>query len=600
MTEPIRRKIGNMFRTLCAMLVVIGMITATVYAKITVTGSLESASVQTNEPFVFVLQIEGENEAFSIRSGDIAFPKIEGLEVLQSYSSTGNSFSMVNGKTTSKRTVAVRYQLVINDPGKKTITIPAIPVTVRGNTYTTDPITIEIGQQISSQRETGDSDTVFIDLSVSKRNVYLYEKFTIEYFLYIRANAGFGNIQLRSKNGFDAFVTDTKFDLFSQKNAEMTPAVKTINGVRYRVYKLYAIDAICKKTGTVVLPQLHLEGIMRNNDMGYDDDFFGLSSSKGRTVTIVSRYASLSVQSLPQPAPRGFDNIVASDFTITASLSADELKTGDALTYTVVYSGDIFSPMVQPPELEDVDLFEIYKPEVEQKSGNLIFKYLMIPKVAGETPLPSVDKPYFNTRSGAYETASSNPLKIAVKAGETEHYVSSRGDSRTISVAIGDVSFIQPVHEVVKSFKPVYTKWWYMLLLVLTIGISAYRIRMILYYNKLSGNERFRKTVHASATAKKWEKQAAKMRGKEVYSLAYNVFFSYLSAKFMIPETYVTVTEILEWLKNNGVSDSMTHEIRSLFTMIEMGRFMQKGEHDTTAFIKRMSVVIDRLERGER
>lgn len=600
MTGLIRQKIGNMTRRVSLLLIACVVAALPIYAKITVSSSLETTSVQLNEPFVFTVLIEGENEAFSIRSGDIVFSKPEGLEVLHSYTSSGTSLTMVNGKTTSKKTVTVRYQLVINDPDQASVTIPAVTVSVNGKSYATDPIAITIGETRSSRQQSGETDTVFIDVVASKRNVYLYEKFTVQFYLYIRANAGFGNIQLRAKNGFDAFVTDTRYDLFSQRNADMTPTMRSINGVRYREYKLYEIDALCKKTGTVALPQMHLEGMMRSNDLGFDDDFFGLSTSKGRTVTIVSRYASVQVKGLPQGAPSGFDTIVAPDFGVTASVSADELHTGEALTYTVAYSGDIFAPTIQPPELDGNDLFEVYKPEVERKSGKLVFKYLLIPKIAGDITLPIVKIPYFNTQTGQYDTAQSNPIKVSVKAGGSDHYTSSRGDSRTISVAIGDVVFIQSPQEVVKSFTPAFTAVWYWLLVVGAIAACVYRIRMLLYHKRLSGDERFRKTVHASATAKKWEKQAKKAKGKDVYSLAYNVFLSYLGAKYMIPETYVTVNEMLECLKEQSMSDNMLHEIRTVFTMIEMGRFTQKGEHDTSAFIKRLSILIDRLERGER
>lgn len=600
MIGPIRQKIGNAVVGIM-MLAVIAMTTAVpLYAKMTVSGSLESSVVQLNEPFVFTVLIEGENEAFSIRSGDITFPTPEGLEVLHSYTSSSSSYSMVNGKTTSKKTVSVRYQLVVNDPNLTSITIPSVTVMVNKRQYKTDPIAITLGEARVSRQQSGETDTVFIDVIASKRNVYLYEKFNMQFYLYIRANAGFGNIQLRAKNGFDAFVTDTRFDLFSQRNADMTPTIKTINGVRYREYKLYVVDALCKKTGTIVLPQLHLEGVMRANDLGFDDDFFGLSTSKGKTVTIVSRYASVQVKALPPGAPNGFDTIVTSDFSITAALSTDEIRTGEALTYTITYTGDVFSPTIQPPDLDGNDLFEIYKPEVEQKDGQMVFKYLLIPKISGEITLPIVKKPFFNTQTAQYETAQSNTLKVTVRAGSNDHYTSSRGDSRTISVAVGDIVFIQPPSEVVKSFSPAYNLWWYWLLIAAVLLLCAYRIRMLVYHRRLSGDERFRKNVFASATAKKWEQQAKRARGKDVYSLAYNVLFSYLVAKFMIPETYVTVNEIAEWLKGQAITDSMLHEIRAVFTMIEMGRFTQKGEHDTSAFIKRLSLLIDRLERGER
>ncbi len=591
-----RQKIGNILAIVATLLITC---TSMLHGEISVAATLDNTIIEPNEPFTFTVNITGENEAFSFRSKDISMPPIDGIEVVNSFTSSSNSFSMINGKTTSTKNVAVKYQLVLTDSMRKSIVIPQVSVTINGKTYTTESITAAIGAASSVKNTIQSGDDVFIEAVVSKDSMYMYEKCTLEYYLYVKNSIGFGNIQLRSKNGFDDLLIEPVFDLFSNKDEKVTPVTRMINGVRYREYKLVQYDTICKKSGKIKIPELVLEGILRKNDPIFDDDFFNMNSSSGKKVTIASRYKTIMVSPLPAGRPDDFGNIVCGDLKVYASANIDELKTGEALTYTVEYSGDLFLPVIQAPGLSDGGNFEIYKPEAIKGSNGIAYKYLIIPKVAGEFQLPVVSTTYFNTVSKKYETVRSDILLVKVFAGDDDYYSSTRSNDRTFSVAVGDVAYIRPFKETIAFFKPVSGELWYKLIFIPVFVLLCVFFYRLLYERRLVTDSVFNKSVTASSMVRIWEKQAKTVKGKDLYSYAYNFLIKYLTTKCDIPETVVTVTEMCEYLAQQKVKTGITDEIRALFTIIESGRFAPSANNESVAFIKRMSTLIAHFERGE-
>ena len=162
-----------------------------------------SADEQFNVTFIY----EGDNKpsGFEWSQGD-NFSLVWGPQ--QGHST---SIRSINGKTT--KSSQYTYTYIITPKGKGTFTIPAATITVKGKTYSTNPVSITVvsegassgnvqssASQGSSQSSTDISDdNLFLTLTLSKRNVVVGEPVTATLKLPISSSGG--------KAGMTGFTT---------------------------------------------------------------------------------------------------------------------------------------------------------------------------------------------------------------------------------------------------------------------------------------------------------------------------------------------------------------------------------------------------------
>jgi hypothetical protein len=134
-----------------------------------------------------------------------------------------------------------------------------------------------------------------------------------------------------------------------------------------------------------------------------------------------SRPLQLDVMPLPPGSPAGFMGAVG-QFNLTADVDKRAAEVNDTVTLSVTLSGaGNLETAPEPawsegPEWRAFDTKSSVDSWIEngQIHGAVRFERTLVPTVSGTLTLPPVQYVYFNPQSGAYETASTEPIAVEV------------------------------------------------------------------------------------------------------------------------------------------------------------------------------------------
>jgi hypothetical protein len=147
------------------------------------------------------------------------------------------------------------------------------------------------------------------------------------------------------------------------------------------------------------------------------------SSDWNYSSTVVAS-KGLSLRVLPLPTknrPADFTGIIAEEMSINSSVTHTEMNVGDPIVLTIEMKGPYSLKNAKIPPLESVaELTNGFKlrsdPMNEQlkKDGKLFSQTIRV-KSESVQRIPSIEVPYFNTRTGSYVVAKSKPIQITVR-----------------------------------------------------------------------------------------------------------------------------------------------------------------------------------------
>ncbi len=587
------KKIGSLL-SLCFILI----LTLPAFSKIIVQGSVDQNYVIPGQTIRYTLTIESQNESSKINPQQVHFPTVQGLRVLTSYTSTSSSFTFVNGKTMSSKTLKIFYEIAVLNSAPKTIKIPPVRIMVRGKTYETTPIELFLNKKKGiNQNKKG---VAFLDVKISKTKLYLYEKLNITYYLYIKEKYTISNLNLIDKGKLNNFFVHTKYDIFTINPASIMTTVTSINGLNYKAIKLFSYDIAPKKEGKISVPIISIQGTVSVNEMSFFDDPWNSDTRQfiPKRVVLSSPEARIDVKTLPENRFKNFSGIVASELKAEQQISKKEARTGEGITYTIKLKGDFIHEIVKTPEIKGDDVFEIYDPEVKSSDNFIQYKYLIIPKIEGKFEFSPPEIIYFNTMKNRFEKIKLPKIDLSVSKGENYSLSSGKNNigGKEIKVAFGDIYFLKPVKEIGGNFKIVLFSWWYMGLLILSLIFPLFKIIKDKKTKRYREDMSYRKKVKASRMAKKWKKQAQKHNGKDFYSFAYNFLINYFINKFYEIDEDTTTDKLIEYIENKVKNTKITEEIKSVFSEIETYRFSPSGIELKEELIKRIANIINYFE----
>lgn len=154
-------------------------------------------------------------------------------------------------------------------------------------------------------------------------------------------------------------------------------------------------------------------------------DFFGRSLRQQR---LQAEPLTIEVRPLPtQGRPAPFDPAWAAQgtnvgkFQIAARVDRERVSVGEAVTLTVVVSGQGNLRKLQAPSLPALEGWKSYEPKVDVKtdrangiSGEKIIEHLLLPERTGTAMVPALALAYFDPAAGAYAVAQTAPLRLEV------------------------------------------------------------------------------------------------------------------------------------------------------------------------------------------
>jgi hypothetical protein len=362
-----------------------------------------------------------------------AFPELDKLRLAGGpYTST--SFSIVNGHSSG----SVSYTYALAGTAQGAGKIGSASVTVKGLTYKTNPISINIvaggnagsgqappGNSPASGRARGDAQDVFIRVYPDKTEAYLGEQITLTYKIFFNVQMSNPELtRLPSAAGF--WVEEIPVP------QQLTLTDEVINGKAYKAAVFRKSALFPKTTGDLEVEPLSISTKIQQRQQRrsmdpfdiFNDPFFGMG---GQLVPLEVQSPTLKIKVKPLPqasVPADFSGAVGS-FKIQTSLDRTDCKTDEGVTLTVDVSGIGAIKTLAPPTIKfpaDVQHFDPEANDVVNRnsgriSGTKTFKYIVIPRAPGQQVIPAILYSYFDPEKRVYATATAPELRLSVQKG---------------------------------------------------------------------------------------------------------------------------------------------------------------------------------------
>lgn len=395
---------------------------------IRVQSAVEKNSVLVGEPFMFQIQIEGDDQPAAP-----TIPPIDGLmlEELGGQPSSSQSVTIINRQMQRqvRKSYVHAYRLTAQRPG--TFRIPPIQVTVQGQGYRTQPV------DITAQKPQETNDFKF-RLELSKDRCYTGEPIVLTATWYISKNARNVSILIPLLEGGQFQAIDLPPVSAGNDLAEIPvngkpclarQAKGVLDGRSYTTIS-FSKALIPKKAGVFDFPEATVacEAIVgqdtrrRRGPFGdpFFDDFLGGAQARYGSVVTSSNPLHLEVKDVPaEGRPASFNGLIGT-YAIEASATPTEVNVGDPVTLTVKIRGGQYPDAAQLPPLETQPAlakdFKIPKEMAPGKveDGAKVFTQTIRAQNAAVKQIPPIELSFFDTESGQYRTARTAPIPLKV------------------------------------------------------------------------------------------------------------------------------------------------------------------------------------------
>ena len=545
---------------------------------------------------------------------DFRAPNIKGFEVLMGPSrSTQSSTNIINGKVTSSSSITFTYILMADKEGD--YSIPGASVVADGNPYVSNSVKINVlppdqtqNQGIASRNQASNSQIsnkeLFITATASKTNVYEQEAFLLTYKIYTQVNLTGLRGDMPDLKGFHT----QEVELPRQKQWTL----EHYNGRNYNttVYSQYVLFP--QQSGKLEIPSITFEGVVTEVIPSSDPfDIFSGGRSRDIKKNIVTPKLTINVKSLPEGKPSNFSGGVG-DFTMSSSISTQELKTNDAVTIKVIISGTGNMKLINTPEVAFPQDFEIYDPKVDNKfsltreglAGSKVIEYLAIPRHAGEFTIPSIEFTYFDLKTQSYKTLKSEPytLNVAKGEGNAEQVIANFTNKEDLKVLGKDIRYIKTGHT---KFTPKdeffygtmsYYLWYIIPLICFISFLLIYRKQAIDNANVAKMRNKKANKV-ASKRMKNAGKLLAEKKKEAFYDEVLKALWGYISDKLNIPVSQLSKDNIEEELVKYNVSKELIHTFIETMNECEFARYAPGNQNEAMDKVYASAIdVISKME----
>ncbi len=325
------------------------------------------------------------------------------------YQGVSQQFSIVNFSRSSS--IIHQYILVPQSPG--VVSIPALEVQVDGKTYTSQPLTLQVGQGFD-QGAIG-----FLRLITPRPEVYVGETFPVEIRFYYRESPARQAPPSLKLDGF------TK----GREVVENLPP-ETLTNVVYSVVR-WKLALTAVKAGDLTLGPAEFQTIYilqtpnQRRPRGLNSLFEPLfSGGEQRQLTFQSQPVALRVLNPPAAGrPPQFTGAVGR-FNVEATASPTNVAAGDPITVKVQITGQGNFDGVHLPELPAGSGFQLYpgtnsftESDALGLSGTKTFEAVIIPESPGVQTLKWPWVTFWDPLAKTYRTDQPRSLVFNVRPG---------------------------------------------------------------------------------------------------------------------------------------------------------------------------------------
>jgi len=592
-----------MRKSVIFILFIIQIVTSAAIAQDVVFSASARDVVRTGERFQITYTLNADGKEF--RTPDMKnFMVISGPHTSQS-----SSIQIINGKVS--RSVENSYTLYVIGNKEGIFTIPPATIKVNGKEYKSNELKIQVVKSNSQTQQQGKSgnnnvnrgstssntssdikDDVFIRVVVDKRNPMLGEQVLVTYKLYYRVNIS--SPQFNKEPAFPGFwVNNLLKDVKSYKQYEETYKGKRYNVAEIKKYALFPqrsgkltiepAEAICQA-------QLKTKTQRRTNDPFFDNFFNDPFFNRYKTVDLNLTTSPLTINVKPLPSqnmPAEFSGAVG-EFDFSSSIDKKECKANDAITLKFTVSGKGNVELIDKLDVKFPPDFEVYDPKISKKitttqysvSGRKTFEYLIIPRNPGKFKIPPVKFSYYSLKKKKYITLQSPEYDISVAKGDG----SSSGVTYS-SINQKDINYIGTDIRHIKinkvHLKPVGVFFFNSLSFYLwLISPVILFILFVIFWKKefekrsniaLMRNRKATKVAHSRL--KKAHTFMKEGKKDEFFVEISQALWGYLSDKFSIPLSNLSMDTVHETLINKGVKEESVKIFIDTLNNCEFARF---------------------------
>ncbi len=559
--------------------------------------------VRTGERFQITYTLNADGKEF--RTPDMKdFMVISGPHTSQS-----SSIQIINGKVS--RSVENTFTLYVVGNKEGIFTIPPATIKVDGKEYKSNELKIQVvksNNQAQQQGNRGNSnvnrgssssntstdikDDVFIRVVVDKRNPMLGEQVLVTYKLYYRVNIS--SPQFNKEPAFPGFwVNNLLKDIKSYKQYEETYKGKRYNVAEIKKYALFpqrsgkltieSAEAICQA-------QLKTKAQRRTNDPFFDSFFNDPFFNRYKTVdlNLTTNPLTINVKPLPsQNMPAEFSGAVG-EFDFSSSIDKNECKTNDAITLKFTVSGKGNVELIDKLNVKFPPDFEVYDPKISKKitttqysvSGRKTFEYLIIPRNPGNFKIPPVKFSYYSLKKKKYITLQSPEYDISVAKGDgsSSGVVYSNINQKDINYIGTDIRHIKVSETHLKPISvfffnsPAFYLWLAAPVILFILFVIFWKKEFEKRSNiALMRNRKATKVAHSRL--KKAHTFMKEGKKDEFFVEISQALWGYLSDKFSIPLSNLSMDTVNETLKNKGVKEESVKVFIDTLNNCEFARF---------------------------
>ena len=558
--------------------------------------------VSVNEQFNVTFVIEGAKPSdFSWEPG----PDFELVWGPQQGRST--SVQIINGKRTESSQTTYSYILRPLKEGK--FTLAQATATVKGDEIYSSPHAIEVvssggssgqssqpshSQSSRPQTQQGnisDSD-IFLRLSLNRSNVVVGEPITATIKLYQRVNiSGFEGVSFPSFNGFWSQEIEAPSNIEFQR--------ETYDGQIYNAAVLRKFLLIPQHQGQLKIDPAELVCLVSVRVSSGGNSIFDGFFDDYRNVRkkVQTSPVTVNVSALPAGALASFGGGVG-EFSISASVSKDSLKTHEAASLILTVSGKGNVSLLEAPKVSFPPDMEVYDTKVTSNmapggmSGTRKYEYPFIPRSHGDFVIEPIKYSYYDVDKKKYVTLETQPIDLVVlKGNEPESSATmvvpgvSQKDVKDLDTDIRYINVKDPLLVSKGHFLVGSGLFWSLTVLLVASAALLWLLlrRMAARRADIAGM----KNRKATKMALRRLQLAGTFLKQNLYTAFYEelhkALLGFISDKLTIPAAELSKDRISEVLKEGAVPQEYISTFIGILDACEFARYSPSTGNDTMA-----------------
>jgi hypothetical protein len=480
--------------------------------------------------------------------------------------SRGVSTTIVNGKMSSE--MSFTYTLQPIKPGK--YSIPGASILVNGAQLRSNSVVVEAIAPSQQKNKSGKQD-IFVKAILSSREAYIGQQIRLDYKLYTRVNVE--NFNVVKESDYAGFYAEDIIQPDLQVREE------SMGGVRYITRVLKTMALYPQQAGKLTIDPIVMQLGVVEGDPNAGSIFFG---NETKRVPAQTEAITLVVKPLPANAPASFTGAVG-NFTLGSTLNRTDVTTDDALSVTLVLTGDGDMKRVQAPKIIVPESFEVYEPTVKseetEESQNLrvarkIFEYLVLPKKAGVFDIRP-EFTYFDSNKKQYITIADFTYKVQVKQGANRPNAARKNATSGAEESLQPMEKLTGLHRARPAFwgSPSFLVLGFLPVLLL-LGVVVVQNQLIRKKDLLAKAqvEKGGRKI-ALARLKTAAAHLAKGESRAFYDEVSKAILGYLSDRLQIPPGELSKEKIQQQLLAIPVQPELTERLLKTLTNCEMALF---------------------------